>query len=313
MKTTRLLFWGTSSFAVPALQALIQLPGVTICGVITQPDRPAGRHQEPQMSPVKAASETLGLSVLQPEKLDAAIKETVTALKPDVAVVVAYGRIIPESFLHIPVHGTLNLHPSLLPLYRGPSPIQSVIRDGQPETGVTLMVLDKEMDHGPILAQMSYPLSGKETATQLTEALANGGADLLVEYLPKYIAGDVRPTEQNHPQATICKMIGRDDGKIDWTKSAAEIERMYRAYEPWPGIWTEWVLDDERLRVKLFDVRVEDGKQVPGSLQVNGDALHVGTGAGMLTIDGLQLEGKKRLSIPDLLRGMPDFVKGHFI
>ncbi len=313
MKTTRLLFWGTSDFAVPALQALAAMPSITICGVVTQPDRPAGRHQEPEVSPVKRAADTLGLTVLQPEKLDAAAKETLSALQPAVAVVVAYGRIIPDSFLHIPKHNTLNLHPSLLPLYRGPSPIQSVIRDGQTETGVTLMLLDKEMDHGPILAKTTHQLHGTETATELTTTLADIGAQLLVQHLPAYLSGNITPAEQDHAKATVCKMISREDGKIDWSRSAVDIERMSRAYEPWPGIWTEWVLGVERLRVKLFEVQVQQETQSPGSLQIENGLLFIGTGAGTLSVGAAQVEGKKRLTISELLRGMPHFEKGRFV
>lgn len=315
------MFWGTSPFAVPALRALAAMPDIVIVSIIAQPDRPQGRHAKTVISPVAAAARALGLPLLQPEKVKTvAFEKSIRDLSPDVAVVAAYGRLIPDAVLQIPRRGTINIHPSLLPRWRGPSPIQSAIASGDVETGVSIMLLDAEMDHGPLLAQTHVPLTGTERYADLETRLSNVGALLLTETLPGYVAGTITPLPQDHKKATFCALLTRDSGHIDWTRSAAEIERMERAFDPWPGIWTEWTDGATTSRVKLFDATC--GSMLPlakGELHIPPQAgegvsqrLVVGTGKGAVSFGALQLEGKKRMTLTELLRGMPTFLSGSF-
>ncbi len=313
MTELRVIFLGTSAFAVPALRALVGRPDMTVVAVVAQPDKPQGRHAKALVGPVAAVAQELHLTLLQPEKLkDAAVADTFKALEADIAVVAAYGRIIPDALLAIPRHGTLNIHPSLLPRWRGPSPIQSAIAQGDAETGVSIMVLDAEMDHGPLLAQIRVPLSGNERHPDLEARLAAVGAELLAETLPQYADGSLAPRSQDHDAATFCKMLARDSGRIDWAKSAAEIERLERAMDPWPGVWTEWTDGAATLRVKLFDARVETETRPAGSLTERNGRLLVGAATSAVSFGYLQVEGKKRLLPTDLLRGMPAFLNGRF-
>ncbi|TAK04665.1 methionyl-tRNA formyltransferase [Patescibacteria group bacterium] len=314
MAALRVVFWGTSAFAVPALRALAALPDATVVAVVAQPDKPQGRHAEPVSSPVAAAARELGLPLLQPEKVKTKeFENTLRELSPDMSVVTAYGRIIPEAVLAIPRLSTLNVHPSLLPRWRGPSPIQSAIAAGDPETGVSIMLLDAEMDHGPLLAQMRVPLSGTERYPELETRLAHTGAKLLAETLPRYANGRMTPKPQDHEKATFCTLLTRDSGRIDWSKNAAEIERLERAYDPWPGVWTEWTDGTTTLRAKLFDAHVENSASEPGALSERENRLVVGAGSGSVSFGMLQVEGKKRMTLPELLRGSPDFLKGRFL
>lgn len=309
----RIVFWGTSAFAVPALRTLAAMPDVTVVSVIAQPDKPQGRHAEPVASPVAAAARELGLPLLQPEKVKAPeFERAIRDLSADVSVVAAYGRLIPDAVLQIPRLGTLNIHPSLLPRWRGPSPIQAAIAAGDAETGVSIMLLDAEMDHGPLLAQRRVPLSGTERHPDLEACLADVGATLLSETLPAYAAGKIASQPQDHAQATLCALLTRDSGRIDWNNTAEEIERLERASDPWPGIWTEWTDGTATLRVKLFASAVETATNAPGSLSEQNGRLVVGTGNGSSSFGSLQVEGKKRLSLSELLRGSPDFLKGRF-
>lgn len=312
MNQLRLLFWGSDPIvSVPVLRSLATWPEVTVCGVITQPDRPVGRGLTNATPLVKNVAEEHKLLVLQPETLHAAFRDRIASLSADVAVVVGYGRIIPESLLTLPEHGTLNVHPSLLPLYRGPTPVQAAILDGATETGVSIIVLDALMDHGPVLAQESTPLAGTETTPMLEAVLAERGATLLKAVLLDYVRGTRTPHAQDHARATFCAMIRRDSGKIDWqAQSAQHIERMSRAYTPWPGIWCIWSDGLTTRRVKFFDVGLESHKVPPGSMRFHDQRLQVGTATTVITFSEIQLEGKKRMPIADVLRGMPEFLRG---
>lgn len=313
MAALRVVFWGTSAFAVPALRALAALPDVGVVSVVAQPDKPQGRHAEATASPVAEAARELGLPLLQPDKVKTKeFENTLRGLSPDVSVVAAYGRIIPEAVLSIPRLGTVNIHPSLLPRWRGPSPIQSAIAAGDAETGVSIMALDAEMDHGPLLAQTRVPLSGRERYSELEARLADIGAELLSRTLPGYAAGTITPQPQDDARATFCALLTRDSGRIDWTKSAIAIERMERAYDPWPGVWTVWTDGTHALRVKLFDAAVVQQAGAPGSLSVEDGRLIVGAGKDAVSFGALQVEGKKRMTVQELSRGMPSFVSGTF-
>lgn len=310
----RILFWGTATISVPTFEKLLTLSDVEVVGVVTRPDSPQGRHQELVASPLKQAALLHNIPVLDPEKLkDPAVLSAIQNLKPDISVVFAFGRIIPQALLDVAPKGTVNVHPSLLPKYRGPSPIQAAILNGDEETGVSLMVLDADMDHGPILAQEKIVLTQTETLTSLSETISHVAAHLLEKYLSQYLSSSLTPVPQDHEQATLCKMIEREDGKIDWSTSAENIERMSRAFDPWPGIWTEWTDKNTKLRTKLFSVTVTDKVLQPGELQSADGNLLIGTGTTAIMCETVQVEGKKCLPLEELERGMPEFLQGRFV
>lgn len=311
---TKLLFWGTGAIAVPTFERLLTMADIHIVGVITQADAPSGRHQELTAPPIKTIATRHNIPVFQPTTLkDEALFETINALQPDVALVFAYGKIIPQRFLDIPKKGTLNVHPSLLPHHRGPTPVHATILNGDKEGGVTLILLDAEMDHGPIVAQTTLRLNGDETTETLSATLADRSATLVAETLPKYLAGDISPKEQDHDAATYCKILDRDSGRIDWSLPAETILRMARAYTPWPGIWTTWTDGTQTLRVKLFLPTITTETLPSGTLQQQNEKLLIGTGSTALAVTEIQVEGKKRLAVSDILRGNQKFLQGHFV
>jgi methionyl-tRNA formyltransferase len=248
---------------VPSLKAL-HAAGHEIQLVITQPDRP-GHRMKVTPPPVKVAAQDLGLEVYQPEKIrDPKAVDRLRALEPDLLVVVAYGQIIPRSVLSIPKRGAINVHASLLPRHRGAAPIAHAILGGDHETGVTIMRMDEQLDHGPILATRSTPIGRDEDAVALTSRLAEMGADLLVDTL----AGldEVQPKEQAHEQATVAPRLNREDGELDWTMAAEEIDRRVRGLQPWPGV----TLPTKVGRVKVLKGHVEGDKYVPDLVQLPG-------------------------------------------
>ncbi len=260
----RILFLGSPSFAVHALEALIAA-GHEIVGVVTQPDRPAGRERRLTPPPVKVAAQAHNLPVLQPETLrDPAVIDALSALQPEVGVVAAYGEILRRAVLQIPPLGYLNIHPSLLPLYRGPTPVASAILAGETVTGVTIMLLDPGMDSGPILAQAVVDLPPTARTGPLTDELFRIGAQLLVETLPRYARGEIEPRPQDHSRATVTKMLKKEDGRIDWSLPAIIIERMTRAYDPWPGAYTFW--RGQPLRIISAAVVANESTASPGTV-----------------------------------------------
>jgi methionyl-tRNA formyltransferase len=306
-----IVFIGTPDFAVPSLRRLAAA-GHKISTVVTQPDRPAGRGRHLSPPPIKLAAEQLGLTVLQPPTLrDAAVLDQLRALNPEAMVAVAYGQILRQELLDIAPRGVLNVHPSLLPRHRGASPIAGAILAGDDETGVTIMLMDAGMDSGPILAQRRVPLSGDETTGTLTAALAELGADLLTETLPRWLAGEITPQPQDTAQATVTRLINKEDGAIDWTLPAIEISRRVRAYNPWPGAAT--ALNDEPLHIWRASPDQGSSGDLPGTIVVPppeliDPALIIQTGDGLLTIHELQRAGRKPLSAADFLRGMPRLI-----
>ncbi|OGL72310.1 methionyl-tRNA formyltransferase [Candidatus Uhrbacteria bacterium RIFCSPHIGHO2_02_FULL_57_19] len=303
----RLAFWGTAPFAVPLLRSLALDASFDIVAVVTRPDEPVGREQTLTPPAVKSAAIELGLRVQQPESLkDETWAQSYAKLKLDVAVVVAYGKLIPQAILDVPKHQTLNVHPSLLPKYRGPSPIQAAITNGDPETGITIMLLDAEMDHGPLLAQKIVKMTGTETAPELEARLADVAALMLPETVAKYVAGETVLTDQNHSLATFTKIISREDGRVLWSKTAVEIERLHRAYQPWPGLWTEWEHGGKTMRIKPLEISVEPNiSDSPGKVFAN---LVIACGSGGLKILRIQPEGKKEMSAEEFLRGHKDVI-----
>ncbi len=302
----RIIFLGTPDFAAIPLEALANDQRYTVVGVVTQPDRPAGRGRAPEPPPVKQAALRLGIPVLQAETLrDPAAVEQLAALRPDVGVVAAYGEILRKSVLAIPPLGYLNIHPSLLPRHRGPTPVSGAILAGDAESGVTVMLLDAKMDAGPILAQQRVPLPPDARAGALTTQLFELGAAMLVESLAAYAAGQITPLPQDESQASYTRLLQKSDGAIDWGAPAAQIERMTRAYDPWPGASTVW----RGQPLKIIAARAHTGWQgdaQPGQLLDQADGLWVATGAGALELLAVQPAGKRTLPAIDWRHGLRD-------
>jgi methionyl-tRNA formyltransferase len=302
----RILFLGTPAFAALPLRALVNA-GHDVVGVVTQPDRPAGRSRTPQAPPVKQAAAELSLPVLQPVTLrDDAVVDQVRQLRPDVGVVAAYGEILRRTVLDIPPLGYLNVHPSLLPLYRGPTPVTAAILSGDDITGVSIIKLVRAMDAGPIVAQATVPLARDARAGPLTDELFAIGSEVLVNVLPLYADGTLQPQAQDDGQATYCKLLSKDDGRIEWMQPALAVERAVRAFDPWPGAWTTW----QNQQLKIGSARVDadwTGTEAPGTV-LDGAVLRVATGSGALEIVELQPAGKRMMAARDWLRGQRDVV-----
>ncbi|MBI2446819.1 MAG: methionyl-tRNA formyltransferase [Parcubacteria group bacterium] len=238
--------------------------------------------------------------------------EKLNNLKPDLAIIAAYGKILPKEILEIPHHGFINVHPSLLPKYRGASPIQYAILNGDEEMGVTIMKIDEDMDHGPILAISKLQITNpKITYLELSKELAELGAELLIKTIPNYISGKITPVEQDHEKATYTKIIKKEDGKIDWSKSAESIERMTRAYYPWPGAYAKLKIKNEKFKiVKVIEAEIhKESNHVVGEVFLTKDSqLAIKCGIGSLIIKKLQLEGGKVLLAKEFLNGHKDFI-----
>ncbi len=287
-----LSFFGTSAFAVPLLQALAEDPRFRISVVVTQPDRPVGRKQILTAPPVKLAAQALGIPVLQPERMKAPeALEALQAYAFDAAVVASYGQILPQAVLDLAPNRFINLHGSLLPSYRGASPIAEVIKQGETETGVTVMLMDALMDHGAMLAKAKTPITQKDTTATLEITLATLGAQLLPSTLFRYLEQELVPEEQPHDQATFCKLITKEDGHIDPTAmDAVALERLVRAYTPWPLVTA--TLSGER--VKLLKTHVGEPTEQEFGLVCK---------EGTLVIDELRPEGKPSMSGAAFARG----------
>lgn len=327
-QNNKIIFFGTPKFALPTLSALHQ-KGFNIVLVVTKPDKPAGRNLKLTPTPVKIMAEKLSYPVC--DSIKDLYLET-ESLKPDLGIVVAYGKIIPQKILDSFPLGCINIHPSLLPKYRGTSPIQTAILNGDQETGVTIMKLDKEMDHGDIISQSQIPISKTDDSKVLHNKLATKGAELLIKVLPDYLLGKLKPTPQNHNQATFTKMITKEAGQIDWNKDAEEIERQIRAYYPWPGSFTSLATESSPRceagralgcrKIKILSARLARSSlsteakaeaetsaeaeplanQIDKFQQKNGQ-LYVQCGQGALFIEKLQIEGKKPMTGQEFING----------
>lgn len=304
----RVLFWGTPEFAAPPLRALLG-EGFDVVGVITQPDRPQGRSRsELVASPIKRIALEESIPVLQPEKpRGAELVDTLRALDADISVVVAYGHILPREVIDLPKLGTLNIHASLLPQWRGAAPIQAAIRAGQAETGVTIMRMVSRLDAGPILLQVPTPIVHDETYGELQLRLSELGALALIEALSLLDIGQIVERDQDEALATFAPKIERDDARLNWSQPAASIASAIRAFDPKPGAWT--TLDG--VEVKLFGARaasldVPDGTPFPLSgtiLSIDDAGALVACGDGVVRITDAQPSGKRRLSVSELARG----------
>ncbi|MDB4940146.1 MAG: Methionyl-tRNA formyltransferase [Candidatus Doudnabacteria bacterium] len=303
---TKILFFGTSDFSAKILKALSNQ--FEIVGVVTQTDKAVGRKKEFRQSPVAIIAGELGFKVLKPQSLknEEALNQ-IKALNADIFVVIAYGKIIPQNILDLAKQGAINIHPSLLPKYRGPSPIQSVLLNGEKETGVTIMLMDQLMDHGKILLQEKINIDPDETHAQLEDKLYTLSEKLILKTIPQYLDNQITPLEQNHDQATFCKIISKEDGKIDWIKPAAEIYNQYRAYSSWPGIWSTY--NDQILKIKKITLTSHLLEQsIPGTVYKNENRIIVAAGKGSIEILELQLEGKTTTTATNFILGHKDFI-----
>jgi methionyl-tRNA formyltransferase len=311
MDPIRIVFMGTPEFAVPSLVALhdaAPAQGWELVGVATQPDRPAGRGNKVIATPVKVQAEQFGLPILQPAgfRKDPDALPALAELQPDLLVVAAYGLILPRTVLALPRYGAINVHASLLPAYRGASPITTAILDGRETTGISIMLVDAGMDTGPVLAQVEEAIHADDTTASLSERLAVQGAALLVETVPRWLAGEITPVAQDQlpGEASLCRLIKKEDGQINWSQPAAAIERMTRAYTPWPSAYTTWHGEP----FKIWRASVLDGRAEAGRVVATPQGTAVGTGVGLLLLHSVQPAGKRILDIRSFLNGAPDFV-----
>ena len=299
----RILFCGTPQFAVPTLQHLLAHPEFEVLAVITQPDRPRGRGQEVSFSAVKQTALAAKIPVHQPEKIRAPeVQELLQSYLPDFIVIIAYGQIIPARLLPIPKHGWINLHASLLPKYRGAAPINWAIVNGETRTGLTTMRIDAGMDTGDILLQQELGIGPIETAPELSTRLSEAGAPLMAETLRGLAAGKIAPRPQDHSQATLAPMLKRDDGRIDWNRTATEIYNRMRGFTPWPGAHSVFRGHSCHLWAEPVSNKKRDAP--PGTLLLEGDELLVVCGgATLLSLLAVQLEGRKRVSALEFANG----------
>jgi methionyl-tRNA formyltransferase len=293
----KIIFWGTPFFALPSLEALHKL-GI-VKAVVTQPDRPAGRGQALQSSPIKKYAADNSLAVLQPDKLDQNFINELKNLLPATFVIVAFGKIIPQDILDLSELPALNIHPSQLPVLRGPSPIQTALLQGFDTTAVSLMQLDEKMDHGPILGQIEQAISPGDDYISLSDKLAVVGGQLLADNIQNYLDGNLEPQAQDDDQATICKLIKKEDGLIDWQKPVKEIINQIRAFILWPSSYTTL----KGIEIKITKAITSLEKLAPEEIKIDGDRLLVGTGTEALQILELQPAGKKIMSAADFIRG----------
>lgn len=308
---TKIVFMGTPDFAVPILKALHEANTThhwQVVTVVTQPDRPAGRGKKVIYSPVKEYAIAQDIPLLQPGSLrkEPATVDELRVLEPDLFVVAAFGQILRQEVLDIPTRGSINVHASLLPAYRGASPITAALLAGDRETGNSIMLMDAGMDTGPVLTQATTAIQPDDTTATLSARLAAEGATLLLETLPRWLAGELRPIPQAElpGEVSLCRMIKKEAGQIDWHQSADYIERMTRAYAPWPSAYTLW----QGQIFKIWEATVLSGSAEPGQVVQTEAGVAVGTGSALLVLTTVQPAGKRRMVMRDFLNGAPDFI-----
>ncbi len=301
----RIIFFGTSNVALPILEMLHQHHD--IAAVVTQPDAPVGRKKEMTESPVSVLANEMELKIFKPTTVKAnnELLEDLTKLAADIFIVVSYGKILPAEIINLPPLKTLNVHFSLLPKYRGASPIQFALLNGDKETGTTIMLMDSELDHGQILAQEKHTIDPDDNYISLSQNLAHVSAELLKKTLPEYALGKINPLEQDHTVATLTKIISKQDGRVDWSKSADQIYHQFIAYYPWPGIWTTWNGKNLKITDCLDLVDKSNGPELPGAV-LNGGKV-VCSNNSIIQINRLQLEGKIETDIQSFLNGYKNF------
>ena len=304
MDKIKTIFIGTAEIGSPLLKTLAKDERFEISLVITQADKPAGRKMELQPSPIKQVSKELGLSIFQPENINQSAKE-IKEHNPDILLVFAYGQILRREILDIPTFGCLNIHTSLLPKYRGASPIQSSILNGDKETGVSLMKMDEEMDLGPVYASFQFSVPSSQTTPKLHDDLAKLSAEKIPDAIYTAITEDQSPTPQNEDEATYCKKITKADGQINWNEEAETIDRKIRAYAGWPGSYT--FFEDKRLKI-LKATPITSESATPGEVIEKESKVFIGTQKGVLQLFEVQMEGKKPQLIEEFIKGYNDFI-----
>ena len=314
----KIIFFGTPEFSVPFLQALIDEPEIEVVAIVAQPDKAQGRGKQIHPGQVSILAQNQSIPILQPASLknDKAFTKSLSQYQADLFVVVAYGKIIPGSILEIPPKGAVNVHPSLLPKHRGPSPMQWAIAQGDIQTGVSIMLLDKGMDTGPLLATESISLDGDETYGSLVNKVHQMGPRLLIRSIKSYMAGALKPIAQEDANATETRLLTREDGHIDWTESIIEIERKLRAYHPWPGMFAIWERKPENhLRIKILTIKPADFRAdvPPGTVVSKEGKLYVDCKDGTLEILELQPEGKQKMKAAAFIQGYSDFAGARLV
>jgi len=308
----RTVFMGTSNFAKEILESLIN-EKYNVVGTFTKPDSKIGRKQEICESPIKKLSIEKNIPVFQPQKFDAAAISDLQELKPDLVIVAAYGKILPKKALEIPGFGNLNVHPSLLPKFRGPSPIQNTLLAGEKESGTTIMLMDEGMDTGAIIAQKNISVNDNDNSETLGKKLSLLSAQFLLEIVPLWIERKIEPIKQDDSQAVLCQLIEREDGRIVWEQEASEIFNRYRALYPWPGIFTFWKTKDSTvIRIKLLKIKFQQNNtetyHETGKVFELGESIGVQTIKGIVVLEQIQPEGKKPMSAKDFANGYPELI-----
>ncbi len=300
----KIVFMGSPDFSLPSLRALVSTYNVV--GVVTQPDRASGRGRGLKAPPVKTLALELGIPLMQSEKLrQPEAMDQLRAWNPDLIVVAAFGQILRKDVLDVPRYGCINVHASLLPRWRGAAPINAAILHGDEVTGVTIMQMDVGLDTGPMLTQRSIRLTRQDTAGSVFEKLSALGADLLLETLPVYVAGNLTPTSQPEEGVTYAPMIKKDEGRLDFTRPAEELERRVRAFNPWPGVF----MDFDGTLLKIHRARVETGDASVGQRLIYQDQPSIGAGGGLLILEEVQPAGKKSMSGNSFLAGARNWAK----
>lgn len=301
----RIVFCGTPAFGLPSLKKLLAAPEFSVEAVITQPDRPRGRGQNPAHSPIKNAALEAGLQIYQPGKIKSAdAAEFLKRIVPDAVVIIAYGQIIPRGLLEIPKLGWINLHGSLLPRYRGAAPIQRAILNGDTRTGLTTMRIDAGLDTGPILEQLEIEIAADETAPELMARMGDIGAPLLIHTLQQLSAGGLTPKAQDNALATFAPPLRKEEGLIDWNRPAREIYNRIRAFQPWPGTYTHFRGRLCHLWGRPAESSAHTGEHEPGSIVEARGEMRVACGEGTwLRVEYIQSEGRKRMSTGEFANG----------
>lgn len=302
---------GTSIFADRVLSSLLE-ENYNIISVYTRPDKKIGRKRELQKSPVKITAGKKSIPVFTPDKLDEGAVLEIKSRRTDIIVVADYGKILPKTILEIPGFGAINVHASLLPKYRGPSPIQNAILNGDAETGTTIMLMDEGVDTGDILSQRPIAINKDETYLELSKKMAQASAELLLKTIPTWVEQKITPRKQVDSKATLCQLIERQDGKIIWTDEAESIYNCFRAFCPWPGIFTFWERNNSFLRLKLNKISLlknnPETKRHTAEVFRLEEKIGVQTTSGIIILEEIQLEGKPGVKIEDFINGYPDFI-----
>lgn len=306
----KIIFMGSGELAAIILK---KIADSEFCpaAVFTQPDKPAGRKQELSPSLVKIVAQEFGIKIFEPKSLkNDEAENLIKSLGPDLIIVADYGKIIPKNILDIPRYGTLNIHPSLLPRHRGATPVHHTILSGDKKTGVSIILMDEQVDHGPVVISAEYgPDISKIGRIELTEKLAELGAEILIKTLPQWFAGEIKPVAQDEALATYTKILDKEDGKINWEKPAEEIEKQIRAFEGWPGSWGFWPGENKRIKILRAEILKDAVSGSPGEVSsMPGGEMLISTGRGGLRINELQLEGKNKTSGKEFLRGYPKII-----